>query len=79
MREELEEGHFDADGHFQWNKDSEIKDNWLDNLDWMKVKTKLEANFILAFPCSTEMYLKSLLNHFLDKSTKRRRNGTQTR
>lgn len=37
MREELEEGHFDADGHFQWNKDNEIKDNWLDNLDWMKV------------------------------------------
>lgn len=37
MREELEEGHFDADGHFQWNKDNDIKDNWLDNLDWVKV------------------------------------------
>ncbi|EDW76050.1 uncharacterized protein Dwil_GK15260 [Drosophila willistoni] len=38
MREELEEGHFDKDGHYHWNKDAEIKDNWLDNVDWMKVE-----------------------------------------
>lgn len=38
MKEELEEGHFDGDGHFQWNKTSEIKDHWLDNLDWIKIK-----------------------------------------
>lgn len=37
MKEELEEGHFDAEGHYQWNKDNDIKDNWLDNLDWVKV------------------------------------------
>jgi len=43
MREELEEGHFDADGHFQWNKDNEIKDNWLDNLDWMKIKAQKDG------------------------------------
>lgn len=38
MKEELEEGHFDKDGHFQWNKEKEIKDNWLDNIDWHKVR-----------------------------------------
>lgn len=38
MKEELEEGHFDGDGHFRWNKTSEIKDHWLDNLDWVKIK-----------------------------------------
>lgn len=38
MKEELEEGHFDGDGHFQWNKEAEIKDHWLDNLDWVKIK-----------------------------------------
>lgn len=38
MKEELEEGHFDGDGHFQWNKTKEIKDHWLDNLDWIKIK-----------------------------------------
>ncbi|KAH8402542.1 hypothetical protein KR222_008599 [Zaprionus bogoriensis] len=38
MREELEEGHFDKDGHYHWNKESEIKDNWLDNIDWVKVE-----------------------------------------
>lgn len=37
MKEELEEGHFDGDGHFQWKKNKEIKDHWLDNLDWVKV------------------------------------------
>lgn len=39
MKEELEEGHFDKDGHFLWNKDQEIKDNWLDNIDWQGIKT----------------------------------------
>ncbi|XP_055378231.1 CD2 antigen cytoplasmic tail-binding protein 2 homolog [Condylostylus longicornis] len=39
MKEELEEGHFDREGHFQWKKDKEIRDNWLDNIDWIKVKT----------------------------------------
>lgn len=37
MKEEMEEGHFDADGHFQWDKNNDVKDNWLDNLDWVKV------------------------------------------
>lgn len=43
MKEELEEGHFDGDGHFQWNKDSEIKDHWLDNIDWVKIKQQDKA------------------------------------
>lgn len=38
MKEELEEGHFDGDGHFQWKKEKEIKDHWLDNLDWVKIQ-----------------------------------------
>lgn len=38
MKEELEEGHFDGDGHYHWNKDKGIKDHWLDNLDWVKIK-----------------------------------------
>lgn len=38
MKEELEEGHFDGDGHFQWKKQKEIKDHWLDNLDWVKIQ-----------------------------------------
>jgi len=40
MREELEEGHFDKEGHYHWNKDAEVKDNWLDNIDWVKIKSK---------------------------------------
>lgn len=38
MKEELEEGHFDTQGHYHWKKEKEIKDGWLDNIDWVKVK-----------------------------------------
>lgn len=38
MQEELEEGHFDRDGHFIWKNDKEVRDNWLDNIDWQKIK-----------------------------------------
>ncbi|KAL1494010.1 hypothetical protein ABEB36_009683 [Hypothenemus hampei] len=38
MREELEEGHFDRDGHFIWDNEKEVRDNWLDNIDWQKIK-----------------------------------------
>lgn len=43
MKEELEEGHFDGDGHFQWNRTKEIKDHWLDNLDWVKIKQQKDG------------------------------------
>uniref|UniRef100_A0A182PVC9 GYF domain-containing protein n=1 Tax=Anopheles epiroticus TaxID=199890 RepID=A0A182PVC9_9DIPT len=38
MKEEMEEGHFDADGHYLWKKQVEVKDHWLDNIDWVKLK-----------------------------------------
>ncbi|XP_057339948.1 CD2 antigen cytoplasmic tail-binding protein 2 homolog [Microplitis mediator] len=40
MKEELEEGHFDKDGHYLWKKEKQIRDNWLDNIDWVKVDSK---------------------------------------
>jgi CD2 antigen cytoplasmic tail-binding protein 2 len=40
MKEEMEEGHFDAEGHYHFKKDpTEGKDHWLDNIDWIKVHT----------------------------------------
>ncbi|KAK3609780.1 hypothetical protein CHS0354_022640 [Potamilus streckersoni] len=39
MREEMEEGHFDKDGTFIFEKDKgEIRDGWLDNIDWVQIK-----------------------------------------
>src|SRR5690349_5305762 len=39
MKEELEEGKFDAMGHYHFNKgDEKHLDNWLDDVDWVKVK-----------------------------------------
>lgn len=37
MKEELEEGHFDTEGNYHWKKEAKIKDNWLENIDWVKV------------------------------------------
>lgn len=39
MKEELEEGHFDKEGNYYLNKEEEIRDGWLDNIDWVRVST----------------------------------------
>lgn len=46
MREEMDEGHFDKDGHFIWKNEKEVRDNWLDNIDWQKIKSdkNMESN-----------------------------------
>ncbi|VDN57931.1 unnamed protein product [Dracunculus medinensis] len=39
MKDDLEDGHFDTDGTFIFKKkEREIKDAWLDNIDWNYVK-----------------------------------------
>lgn len=39
MKEEAEDGHFDAAGNFVFNKaKEEIRDEWMDGIDWGKVK-----------------------------------------
>lgn len=35
LKEEMEEGHFDAEGNYFIKKDADIRDNWLDNIDWV--------------------------------------------
>ncbi|XP_076056002.1 CD2 antigen cytoplasmic tail-binding protein 2 homolog holn1 isoform X2 [Oratosquilla oratoria] len=42
MKEEMEEGHFDGDGFYHFKKDNDIKDAWLDDIDWVKVKKQEE-------------------------------------
>ena len=46
MKDELEEGHFDSNGTYIWNKRdaSEVKDSWLDSIDWMKVSLRVHLN-----------------------------------
>ncbi|GJQ79771.1 hypothetical protein Trydic_g23243 [Trypoxylus dichotomus] len=39
MQEEMELGHFDRQGHFIWKNEKEVRDNWLDNIDWQQIKT----------------------------------------
>lgn len=44
LREEMTEGRFDADGNYFAKKENEIRDNWLDNIDWVKVKERPESD-----------------------------------
>lgn len=43
MKEELEEGRFDKDGHYLFNKTNDATDNWLDNIDWIKIKKEADG------------------------------------
>ncbi|KHJ86072.1 hypothetical protein OESDEN_14189 [Oesophagostomum dentatum] len=39
MKEDMEDGHFDEAGNFIFDKkEKEIKDAWLDDIDWSKIK-----------------------------------------
>uniref|UniRef100_A0A4W5Q3S7 CD2 antigen cytoplasmic tail-binding protein 2 n=2 Tax=Hucho hucho TaxID=62062 RepID=A0A4W5Q3S7_9TELE len=38
LDEEMQEGHFDSEGNYYVKRDEEIRDNWLDNIDWVKIR-----------------------------------------
>ena len=40
LKEEMEEGHFDAEGNYFEKKEEVIRDEWLDSLDWVKIKER---------------------------------------
>ena len=43
LKEERQEGEFSKDGNFVWAKKDEVNDAWLDNIDWIKIKQKSQA------------------------------------
>ncbi|XP_069044394.1 CD2 antigen cytoplasmic tail-binding protein 2 [Lepisosteus oculatus] len=40
LEEEMQEGHFDSEGNYFLNKEQQIRDNWLDNIDWVKIRER---------------------------------------
>lgn len=38
LEEEMQEGHFDSEGNYFIKKEAQIRDNWLDNIDWVRIK-----------------------------------------
>ncbi|XP_026217921.1 CD2 antigen cytoplasmic tail-binding protein 2 [Anabas testudineus] len=38
LEEEMQEGHFDSEGNYFIKKEQQIRDNWLDNIDWVRIK-----------------------------------------
>ena len=49
LSEEMQEGHFDSEGNYFIKKDELIKDNWLDNIDWVN------AFFVILFNMDTSV------------------------
>lgn len=35
LEEEMQEGYFDSEGNYFIKKEEQIRDNWLDNIDWV--------------------------------------------
>ncbi|MGH0165194.1 UNVERIFIED_CONTAM: hypothetical protein FKN15_048319, partial [Acipenser sinensis] len=42
LNDEMEEGHFDSEGNYFLKKEEQIRDHWLDNIDWRRVDEEEE-------------------------------------
>lgn len=40
LKEEMDDGYFDSEGNYFLKKEKEIRDDWLDSIDWGKVQEK---------------------------------------
>ncbi|XP_073416644.1 CD2 antigen cytoplasmic tail-binding protein 2 [Dendrobates tinctorius] len=40
LNEEMEEGHFDSEGNYFLKKEAQIRDHWLENIDWVRIKER---------------------------------------
>ncbi|XP_049759723.1 CD2 antigen cytoplasmic tail-binding protein 2 isoform X1 [Elephas maximus indicus] len=79
LQEEMEEGRFDADGNYFLNRDAQIRDNWLDNIDWVKIREQPpdqhqtsdseEENSLGQTPMSAQALLEGLLELLLPRET----------
>ncbi|XP_074180496.1 CD2 antigen cytoplasmic tail-binding protein 2-like [Rhinolophus sinicus] len=79
LQEEMEEGHFDADGNYFLNREAQIRDSWLDNIDWVKIKERPpdqhppsdsdEEDNLGQTPMSAQALLEGLLELLLPRET----------
>uniref|UniRef100_F1RG67 CD2 cytoplasmic tail binding protein 2 n=1 Tax=Sus scrofa TaxID=9823 RepID=F1RG67_PIG len=79
LQEEMEEGHFDADGNYFLNRDAQIRDSWLDNIDWVKIRERPpdqrplsdseEEDSLGQTPMSVQALLEGLLELLLPRET----------
>ncbi|XP_004773950.1 CD2 antigen cytoplasmic tail-binding protein 2 [Mustela nigripes] len=79
LQEEMEEGHFDADGNYFLNRDAQIRDSWLDNIDWVKIRERPpdqrppsdseEEDGLGQTPMSAQALLEGLLELLLPRET----------
>lgn len=79
LQEEMEEGHFDADGNYFLNREAQIRDSWLDNIDWVKIRERPpdqhplsgseEEDSVGQTPMSAQALLEGLLELLLPRET----------
>ena len=68
LREEMEEGYFDAQGNYFLNKDEDIRDEWLDAVDWQKIKEsgRTTTAYEAMFEDADETDKKDLLRQMIE-------------
>nr|XP_058892230.1 CD2 antigen cytoplasmic tail-binding protein 2 isoform X1 [Kogia breviceps]XP_058892231.1 CD2 antigen cytoplasmic tail-binding protein 2 isoform X1 [Kogia breviceps]XP_058892233.1 CD2 antigen cytoplasmic tail-binding protein 2 isoform X1 [Kogia breviceps]XP_058892234.1 CD2 antigen cytoplasmic tail-binding protein 2 isoform X1 [Kogia breviceps]XP_058892235.1 CD2 antigen cytoplasmic tail-binding protein 2 isoform X1 [Kogia breviceps] len=79
LQEEMEEGHFDADGNYFLNREAQIRDSWLDNIDWVKIRERPpnqrplsdseDEDSLGQTPMSAQALLEGLLELMLPRET----------
>lgn len=54
LEEEMEDGHFDKAGNFIFKKNTDIKDNWLEDIDWSSIKKQANNSAKMAYNSDSE-------------------------
>lgn len=56
----MEEGHFDTEGNYHWKNEKEIRDNWLENIEWVNVSRPILELYlhgiIIRIYCDSQHY-----------------------
>ncbi|XP_053326694.1 CD2 antigen cytoplasmic tail-binding protein 2 [Spea bombifrons] len=71
LSEEMEEGHFDSEGNYFLKKEEQIRDHWLENIDWVRIKERAEPTLAEADESDTDegrapLGMKALLEGILE-------------
>ncbi|XP_067883733.1 CD2 antigen cytoplasmic tail-binding protein 2 [Heterodontus francisci] len=66
LEEEMEEGHFDAEGNYFLKKEGVIRDNWLDNIDWVRVQQRPQQRGLEDETTEPPTDVRTLLENILE-------------
>ncbi|XP_067834781.1 CD2 antigen cytoplasmic tail-binding protein 2-like [Heptranchias perlo] len=66
LEEEMQEGHFDSEGNYFLKKEGVIRDNWLDNIDWVRIKERPQRRGVENEAVEPPTDVRTLLENILE-------------